>query len=172
MRDPEVGSRIHNAAMSDEALREQLVRVLDWEEAHVGFDKALADLPPDKRGALAPGFEHSVWQLLEHMRIAQEDILDFCVNPKYVHTMKWPDDYWPQHPAPPNSHAWDESVGSFTRERERFKKLARETKDLYALVPTGKGHQTYLRGILLLVDHNTYHLGQIVAVRRAVGAWA
>jgi uncharacterized damage-inducible protein DinB len=157
--------------MSDEALREQLVRMLDWEEAHVGFDKAISDLPPDKRGARAAGFEHTVWQLLEHMRIAQEDILDFCVNPKYVHTMKWPDDYWPKHPEPPNSHAWDESVISFKREREQFKKLARETKDLYALVPTGKGNQTYLRGILLLADHNNYHLGQIVAVRRAVGAW-
>jgi uncharacterized damage-inducible protein DinB len=157
--------------MSDEALREQLVRMLDWEEAHVGFDKAISDLPMDKRGARAAGFEHTVWQLLEHMRIAQEDILDFCVNPKYVHTMKWPDDYWPKHPEPPNSHAWDESVISFKREREQFKKLARETKDLYALVPTGKGNQTYLRGILLLADHNNYHLGQIVAVRRAVGAW-
>jgi uncharacterized damage-inducible protein DinB len=145
--------------------------MLDWEEAHVGFDKALADLPPDKRGVRPAGFEYSVWQLLEHMRLAQEDILDFCVNPKYVHTMKWPDDYWPKHPEPPNSHAWDESVASFKNERERFKKLARETDDLYALVPTGKGRQTYLRGILLLADHNTYHLGQIVAVRRAVGAW-
>jgi uncharacterized damage-inducible protein DinB len=158
--------------MSDTPFREQLVRILDWEEAHVGFDKAVADLAPDKRGALATGFEHSVWQLLEHMRLAQEDILDFCLNSKYVHTMKWPDDYWPKQPAPPNSAAWDESVASFKRERDRFNTLARETKDLYALVPTGKGRQTYLRAILLVTDHNSYHLGQIVAVRRALGAWS
>jgi uncharacterized damage-inducible protein DinB len=157
--------------MSDEKLREQLVRVLDWEEAHVGLDAALKDLPADMRGERAKGFEHSVWELLEHLRIAQEDILDFCVNPKYVHTMKWPDDYWPRHPAPPNAAAWDESIASFKREREKLKALARETKDLYAPVPTGKANQTYLRALLLLVDHNTYHLGQIVAVRRALGTW-
>ena len=157
--------------MSDEALREQLVRSLDWQEAHVSFEDALKDLPADKRGARAPGFEHSVWELIEHMRIAQEDILDFCVNPKYVHNLKWPDDYWPRHPAPPNAAAWDDSIASFTREREKVKALARETKDLAATVPTGKPHHTYLRALLLIVDHNAYHLGQIVAVRRAVGAW-
>jgi len=157
--------------MSDEALREQLVRILDWEEAHVGFDKAVADLPADKRGARATGIEHSIWQLVEHIRLAQEDILDFCVNPKYVHTMKWPDDYWPKDPAPANAAAWDECIASFKREREKFKALVRDTKDLYALVPTGKGHQTYLRAILLVVDHNSHHLGQILLVRKALGAW-
>jgi uncharacterized damage-inducible protein DinB len=157
--------------MNDDALREQLARFLDWQEAHVGVDDAVKDLPADKRGARADGFEHTVWELLEHMRIAQEDILDFCVNPKYVHTMKWPDDYWPRHPAPPNAAAWDESIASFKREREKLKKLARETEDLLAPVPTGKPHQTYLRALLLVPDHNAYHLGQIVAVRRALGAW-
>jgi uncharacterized damage-inducible protein DinB len=157
--------------MSENALRDHLVRSLDWQEAHVSFEDALKDLPADKRGARATGFEHSVWELLEHMRIAQEDILDFCVNPKYVHTMKWPDDYWPKAPAPPNAAAWDESIASFRREREKLKTLARETKDLYAVVPTGKGQQTYLRALLLVMDHNAYHLGQIVAVRRALGVW-
>ena len=157
--------------MSDQALREQLARSLDWSEAHVGFDAALANLAPDTRGARAPGFEHSVWELLEHMRIAQEDILDFCVNPTYVHTMKWPDDYWPSHPAPPNGAAWDDAIASFKREREKVKQLARDTEDLYALVPKGKGQQTYLRALLLIIDHNAYHLGQVVAVRRALGAW-
>src|SRR5687767_8395535 len=120
--------------MSDTRLREQLARILDWEEAHVGFEKAVADLPPDKRGARPAGFEHSPWQLLEHMRIAQEDILDFCLNSHYVHSRHWPDDYWPKDPAPPDAGAWDASVASYTRDREKCQKLARETKDLYATV--------------------------------------
>ena len=152
-------------------LRAQLARILDWEEAHVGFDKAVDGIPADKRGGQAAGFEHSPWQLLEHMRIAQEDILDFCVNPTYVHNLKWPDDYWPQHAAPPNAAAWDDSIASFTREREKLKQLARDTKDLFAKVPTGKDNHTYLRAILLVADHHSYHLGQLVAVRRALGIW-
>jgi uncharacterized damage-inducible protein DinB len=156
---------------STDPLREQLARILDWEEAHAGFDKAVNGLPAAKRGALAAGFEHSPWQLLEHIRLAQEDILDFCVNPEYVHSLKWPDDYWPKTPAPPNAAGWDDSIASFKREREKLKQLARQTKDLFATVPTGKGSQTYIRAILLVADHNSYHLGQLVAVRRALGAW-
>jgi uncharacterized damage-inducible protein DinB len=155
---------------SSDPLRAQLVRILDWEESHVGFDKAVDGIPAGKRGALAAGFEHSPWQLLEHMRLAQEDILAFCVNPKYVHELKWPDDYWPKA-APPDAKAWDGSVAVFKADREKLKQLARETKDLFALVPTGKGNQTYLRAILLVSDHNSYHLGQLVAVRRALGVW-
>lgn len=152
-------------------LREQLVRILDWEEAHVGFDDAVGDLPADKRGARPTGFEHTIWQLIEHMRIAQEDILDFCVNPHYVHERKWPDDYWPKQPAPPSAAAWDDAIASFGRDRDTLKTVARDTKDLYAPVPTGTANQTYIRAILLVTDHNAYHLGQIVAVRRALGAW-
>ena len=156
---------------STAALRDQLARVLDWEDAHVGFDKAVAGIPADKRGARAAGFEHSPWQLLEHIRMAQEDILDFCVNSTYQHTMKWPDDYWPRDPAPPSEKAWTDSLASYARSREALKRLARDVENLTAAVPTGKGHQTYLRGILLAADHVAYHVGQLVAVRRALGIW-
>ena len=112
-----------------------------------------------------------VMQLLEHMRIAHEDILDFCVNATYEHTMKWPHDYWPAEPAPPDARAWNDSIASHTRSRDEFKRLARELEDLTAIVPTGKGSQTYLRAILLAIDHDSYHVGQLVALRRALGIW-
>ena len=155
----------------NDAVREHLVRVLDWEDAHVGFDKAVAGLAPESRGACPPGFEHSPWQLLEHLRLAQDDILDFCLNASYVHTMTWPDDYWPKAAAPPNEAAWDASIAEFVRSRDRFKQLAREVEDLTASVPTGNAQQTYLRAILLAADHVAYHVGQIVQVRRAAGLW-
>ena len=158
-------------ATRTDPLRAQLVRLLDWEEAHVGFDKAVDRLPAAKRGAVARGFDHSPWQLLEHMRIAQADILDFCVNKQYVHDRAWPDDYWPKRPAPPSARAWSRSIAAFKADRDAMKLVARKQRDLSALVPTGSGHQTYLRAILLVADHNAYHLGQLVAVRRAIGAW-
>jgi hypothetical protein len=154
-----------------DAFRDHLVRLLDWKEAHVGFDKAVEGTPADKQGVRPAGFEHSPWQLLEHLRIAQEDILDFCLNANYEHTMKWPDDYWPIDPAPPGGTAWQESVASYTRSRDALKQLARGVEDLTATVPTGNDRQTYLRSILLAADHSAYHVGQLVAVRRALGAW-
>jgi len=151
-------------------LREQLVRVLDWNEAHVDFDAAVKGIPADKQGAIPPGFEHSPWQLLEHLRIAQEDIYDFCVNPNYKE-MTWPDDYWPSA-APPSSVAWDESVAAYRHDNDRMKELVRTQPDLFARIPHGTSpHQTYLRAALLIADHAAYHLGQLVLVRRALGVW-
>src|SRR6185295_429539 len=111
---------------STTALRDQLARLLDWEEAHVGFDKAVEGIPPDKRGARAAGFEHSTWQLVEHLRLAQEDILDFCVNSAYKHTMAWPDDYWPSDPSPPSQQAWTDSLAAYARALDGMKRLARD----------------------------------------------
>lgn len=153
-------------------LRSQLVRLLDWEEAHIGFDKAVADLPAAMRGAQVAGFEHSPWQLLEHLRLAQKDLLDFSVNPRYVHALEWPQDYWPRNPAPPDATAWVESIRAFKADRARLAQLVQDTTvDLFATVPTGTGPQTYLRAVLVVADHNAYHIGQLVAVRRALGIW-
>ncbi len=155
----------------DDAVRDHLMRVLDWEDSHVGFDKAVAAVPPEARGARPPGFEHSLWQLLEHIRIAQDDILDFCLNTAYEHNLSWPDDYWPASAAPPDDAAWHAGIAACTQSRERLQQVAREVDDLTVAVPTGKANQTYLRAILLAADHVAYHVGQIVSVRRALGVW-
>jgi uncharacterized damage-inducible protein DinB len=157
--------------MKNDPIRDHLARVLEWKEAHATFDQAVDGIPADTRGARAPGFEHSAWQLLEHIRLAQDDLLDFCRNPEYVHTMKWPDDYWPKSPEPPGAQVWNESLAGYKRGLEGFKELVRSVDDLAAKVPTGKESQTYLRSILLVIDHTAYHVGQIVALRRALGTW-
>jgi uncharacterized damage-inducible protein DinB len=158
-------------AMNDAALREHLIRALDWEEAHVGFERAVRRVPADKRSVRPRGFEHSIWELIEHIRIAQADILDFCVNASYTHLLAWPDDYWPKKTSKPTEAAWKKSLLGVTRDREAMKDILRTTADLVAPVPTGKPNQTYVRAALMLVDHNAYHVGQIVAVRRALGIW-
>jgi uncharacterized damage-inducible protein DinB len=153
-------------------LRAQLVRLLSWEEAHVGFEKAVEGLHPEHRGALPVGFEHSIWQQVEHLRLAQDDLLRFAVDPKYVHDKKWPDDYWPVNAAPESDAAWHRSLADFAADRRRLTQLIEDDSiDLLALVPTGKGQQTVLRAILLVVDHNAYHVGQIVSVRKALADW-
>ena len=157
--------------MSDDALRAHVLRVLDWQDAHVGFDAVIEGIPPELRGTQPKGLPYSPWQLLEHMRIAQHDILEFCRNPAYIE-MKWPDDYWPTAPAPPNTAAWEQSVAAFRRDREALKQLVADPNvDLFAKIAHGTGH-TYLREALLVADHNAYHLGQLVAVRRLLETWA
>ncbi len=156
--------------MSDTILREHLGRVLDWEDAHAGFDSAVERVPAAFRGKRPEGMPHSPWELLEHLRLAQRDILDFCVDPAYAER-SWPDDYWPREAAPPTGTAWDESVRMFRADRDALKKLTADgTVDLFATIPHGTG-QTYLRELLLAADHNAYHLGQLVLVRRLLGAW-
>jgi uncharacterized damage-inducible protein DinB len=152
------------------ALRDQIARILDWHDAHVDFDSAVKDVPVDRRGAVPPGSAHSIWQLVEHLRLAQHDILDFCVNPSYEE-MAWPDDYWPKEPAPPTSMAWDESLAMYRRDRAAMQALVKDPAiDLFAQVPQGTG-QTFLREALLVADHAAYHIGQIVFVRRQLGIW-
>ena len=155
---------------ADTALREQLARALDWKEAHAHFDDAVHGIPPEMRGSVPPGVPHSAWQILEHLRIAQHDILDFSVNPGYEEK-KWPDDYWPASAAPPSPSAWDESVAAYKRDLAAMQALAREPKiDLFAAIPHGTG-QTYIREILLAADHAAYHVGQLVTIRQLLGVW-
>ena len=154
----------------DKALRAQLAKFLEWEEAHVGFDTAVKGIPPRLRGVVPDGWQYSAWQLVEHLRIAQADILDFCVNPKYK-AKKWPDDYWPKSRAPRSSAAWTRSLAGIRRDRVKLQRLAANRKiDLLAAIPHGTG-QTYLRELLLIADHTAYHVGQIVALRRQLGNW-
>jgi uncharacterized damage-inducible protein DinB len=155
----------------DASYRELLARFLGWADAHAGFDAAVADIPPALRGARAAGLPHSAWQLIEHIRLAQHDILDFCRNPNYEE-LEWPKDYWPESAAPPSEAAWDESLSGFRSDREALQQLAADTTiDLTARIPHGSG-QTYARELVLVADHTSYHVGQLVLVRRALGNWA
>jgi DinB superfamily len=150
--------------------RAALARLLDWEDAHASFEKVVAGLDSELQGQVPPGLPYSPWQLLEHLRLTQEDILEFCRNPNYEER-RWPDEYWPTTPAPPSPRSWSESVKGFLRDREALKQLALDPKlDLLGEVPAGQG-QTYLRELLLVADHTAYHLGELVVVRRALGAW-
>lgn len=157
--------------MNDTDVRRQLRDVLGWGDAHVTFEKAVKGVPPRLRGIVPPGLPHSAWQLVEHIRLAQADILEFCVRRKYRHR-KWPDDYWPKSAAPRNAEAWTRSLAAIRRDRRAFQRLALDRSvDLSARVPNGDG-QTYLREILLVADHEAYHIGQLVLVRRALGNWS
>lgn len=156
--------------LDEAALRQLLVRLLDWEDAHVGFDAVVDGIPPALRGVTPKGAAHSAWQLVEHLRLAQEDILDFCVNPQYAERV-WPEAYWPALAAPPSAAAWTRSLAGYRRDRAALAGLARDPAiDLTAAIPHGSG-QTYLRELLLVADHGAYHVGQIVLVRQLLGIW-
>ena len=151
-------------------LRQQLAKLLDWGEAHTDFGTAVKGLPADLRGTVPKGLPHSAWQLLEHIRIALWDILAFSRGAKHK-SPPWPDGYWPKTVAPPSDEAWDASVKSILQHLEAMRELVLDpANDLFAPIPRGTG-QTLLREALLVADHNAYHLGQLVLVRKALGAW-
>jgi hypothetical protein len=156
--------------VSDRALREHLDDLLGGGGAHLTFDRAVADLPADRRGVRAPGTPHTAWRLVEHLRIAQWDILEFCRNPGHV-SPDWPVGYWPAGDAPPDPGAWDRGLAAFRADLAAMRALVADpATDLFARLPHGTG-QTVLREALLVADHNAYHLGQLVLLRRALGAW-
>jgi hypothetical protein len=155
---------------NDKALREHLVYLLRGGGAHAGFEAAIKDLPVAMRGKTPRGAEHSPWEIVEHMRIAQWDILEFSRDPKHV-SPEWPSGYWPKTQAPPNSTAWNKTVKAFRADLKAMCDLVGdESTDLCARIPHGED-QTILREALLIADHNAYHLGALVLVRRLLGTW-
>jgi len=161
---PEIERRAHRA------LRQHLLDLLRGGNAHLNFEEALAGLPPNLRGERPHGLPYSPWRLLEHMRIAQWDILEFSRNPKHV-SPDFPGGYWPETDAPPDDKAWEKSIRQFRADLKATQELVEDPGiDLFAPIPHGEG-QTLLREVLLVADHNSYHLGQLVVVRRLLGAW-
>jgi uncharacterized damage-inducible protein DinB len=155
--------------MNDEVLRDLLQKLLlsDW--AHTSFDDTVANVPVDVRGKRPAGMPHTPWQLLEHLRIAQSDILEFTRDGSHE-SPQFPQGYWPESESPPTATAWDESIAAYRADRDALAAIARDEHDLTAKIPHGSG-QTILREILLAADHNAYHLGQLVFALRALGAW-
>lgn len=154
----------------DKALRGHLVELLKGGHAHADFETAIKGLPPNLRGKAPKGAEHSPWQLLEHMRIAQWDILEFIRKPDHV-SPKFPEGYWPKSQTPPNKSEWDKSAKAFRNDHKALIKLVEnDSTDLPAKIPHGDG-QTVLREVLLAADHTAYHLGALILLRRLLGAW-
>ncbi|HEX9283074.1 MAG TPA: DinB family protein [Gemmatimonadales bacterium] len=154
----------------DRSLRDHLVELLDGGHAHVTFKDAIADWPPELRGTKPPGQPFTPWRVLEHIRISQWDIVEFTKSAKHV-SPEWPAGYWPQSDAPPDAAAWDKSVAQVKRDLREMARIVSDPKtDLFARIPHGTG-QTVLREALVLADHNSYHLGQLVLLRRLLGAW-
>jgi uncharacterized damage-inducible protein DinB len=156
--------------MPDTALRQQIAKALEWQEARVSFDNAIDNFPAEMRGKVPSGLPYSAWQLLEHIRRAQADILEFCVAAHYEEK-EWPRDYWPESAEPPSSEAWDESILAVRRDRAALGSMTTDAKtNLSARVPNGDG-QTYLREVLLVIDHTAYHVGELIVLRRLLGVW-
>lgn len=151
-------------------LREHLLEMVRGGGAHLTFDEAVANLPAEMRGAKPPGQPHTPWRLVEHMRITQSDILEFIRDPNHK-SPDWPDGYWPPGDAPPDDRAWDHCLTAFRADRRALEALAADPKvDLLTWIPHGQG-QTMARELMLVADHTSYHLGQLILLRRVIGAW-
>jgi DinB superfamily len=157
-------------APSGAALRKHLAKLLEGGEAHVEFDRVVEDFPSALRGVRPAGAPHTPWQLVEHIRIAQWDILEFSRNPRHA-SPEWPEGYWPKGEAPHDETAWKRSLEAFRRDRREMIWLVKDPgTNLLAPIPHGQG-QSVFREVLLAVDHTAYHLGQLVLLRRLLGAW-
>jgi uncharacterized damage-inducible protein DinB len=155
---------------NETAWREQIAKALAWQEAHASFDAAVASFPPDLRGKIPAGLPYSAWQLVEHIRRTQADILEFCIAAHYEEKA-WPKDYWPESAEPPSPAAWEESITAIRRDCAALATMTTDAKtNLTARVPNGDG-QTYLREVLLVIDHTAYHVGELIVLRRLLGAW-
>jgi uncharacterized damage-inducible protein DinB len=158
------------ARPAPDRVRERLARALAWHSAHATFDDAVTGLPPRLRGRRPRGAAHSAWELVEHIHLAQRDILDFCREASYV-APAWPAGYWPATPQPPSAAAWNATLRAIRRDRRALQRVARDrSRGLETAIPHGDG-QTYLHEILLAIDHTSYHVGQIIALRERLGAW-
>jgi len=154
-------------------VQQELKTLLDGGQAHVSFDDAVKGFPPRLRGTVVEELPYSAWQIVEHIRMAQRDILDYCRNHDGSYKpMKWPEDYWPKDAAPPNGTAWGESLKAIKADRRSLEALLKESdsEGLAAPFPWGQG-QTLLREILLVADHSAYHTGELVVLRRLLGCW-
>lgn len=154
-------------AVPKDPLRQHLGRALEWDEAHLTLEESLRGLPADRRGKKPRGFAHSPWELVEHIRLAQRDLLEFCRNGRYV-AGKWPEDYWPKSPAPPSPRAWKASLEAVAADRKDFQEFVATTPDLFAEIP-GHAGKTILRSVLLAIDHTSYHVGQLLMARKLLG---
>ena len=154
----------------DDVVRKQLLALLGGGNAHIGFDRVVTEFPLERINSRLPNIPYSAWELLEHLRIAQWDILEFIRNPDHV-SPKWPEGYWPENEGPSDDSTWTKSVEQFQEDLLEMQSLvANPDTDLFEKIPHGKG-QNILREALLLADHNAYHVGQLVLLRKIMGAW-
>ena len=156
--------------MSTKPVRDLLGRALAWHEAHASFEDAVKTIPANLRGKRPDGLPYSAWELVEHLRITQRDILDFCVDPNYKEK-KWPDDYWPTSPAPASDAAWEDSIREFVADRKAMQRSRPMPASISRRRSRTAAARPILRELVLVIDHNAYHIGQLVLVRRLLGIW-